>query len=152
MKVRAAIDVTCFGDEGINAVKEALLIGEKMGTKENPIEVFILSFVFLIFSLLVFFFHGFLHIILFKSYSNFFPQITFPSNIIKIVKCTTAIPIPNKQPNNQTTNHYHHYSILSHHIITTPHTPHRSSSSRRRRSSSSRAHGVPRLASSSSRR
>lgn len=39
VKVRADIDVTCFGYEGVDAVKAALSAGEKLNTEEVPVKV-----------------------------------------------------------------------------------------------------------------
>ena len=38
-KIRADIEVTCFSYEGIDAIKTALLAGEKMSTEHCPIKV-----------------------------------------------------------------------------------------------------------------
>lgn len=38
VKIRADIDCSCFGYEGIEAVKKALTAGEAMGTEEVPIK------------------------------------------------------------------------------------------------------------------
>jgi translation initiation factor 2 subunit 1 len=42
-KVRADVEVTCFGYEGIDAVKEALRKAEAMNTAETPIKVKLVS-------------------------------------------------------------------------------------------------------------
>jgi len=39
VKIRADLEVTCFGYEGIDAIKEALRAGEAVGTKELPIKI-----------------------------------------------------------------------------------------------------------------
>mmetsp|Transcript_44366 Transcript_44366/g.90531 ORF Transcript_44366/g.90531 Transcript_44366/m.90531 type:complete len:436 (+) Transcript_44366:148-1455(+) len=39
VKVRSDFEVTCFAYEGIDAIKESLLAGIKMGTEQNPITV-----------------------------------------------------------------------------------------------------------------
>ncbi|KAJ3327200.1 hypothetical protein HDU76_012241 [Blyttiomyces sp. JEL0837] len=39
IKIRADIEVTCFGYEGIDAIKAALLAGEAMSTPEVPIKI-----------------------------------------------------------------------------------------------------------------
>lgn len=39
IKIRADVEVTCFTYEGIDAVKESLLEGAKLGTKESPIKI-----------------------------------------------------------------------------------------------------------------
>eukprot|EP00871_Galdieria_phlegrea_P002819 jgi/Galph1/3538/GphlegSOOS_G2191.1 len=39
MRFRADIEIYCFHFEGIDAVKEALLCGEKEGTEENPVKI-----------------------------------------------------------------------------------------------------------------
>lgn len=40
VKIRADIDCSCFGYEGIDAVKEALLAGEQCSTEDVQIKVF----------------------------------------------------------------------------------------------------------------
>lgn len=42
-KVRADVEVTCFGYEGIDAVKEALRAAEKLNSAETPIKVKLVS-------------------------------------------------------------------------------------------------------------
>jgi translation initiation factor 2 subunit 1 len=39
VKIRADIDVTCFGYEGIDAIKAALSAGEEMSVPEAPIKI-----------------------------------------------------------------------------------------------------------------
>jgi len=39
VKVRSDIEVSCYGYEGIDAVKEALMQGLKLSTEELPIKV-----------------------------------------------------------------------------------------------------------------
>lgn len=39
IKIRADVEVTCFTYEGIDAVKDSLLEGAKLGTKESPIKI-----------------------------------------------------------------------------------------------------------------
>mmetsp|Transcript_17820 Transcript_17820/g.32448 ORF Transcript_17820/g.32448 Transcript_17820/m.32448 type:complete len:347 (-) Transcript_17820:85-1125(-) len=39
IKIRADVEVTCFTYEGIDAVKESLLAGTELGTKESPIKI-----------------------------------------------------------------------------------------------------------------
>lgn len=39
MKIRADIEVTCFSEEGIDAIKAALQAGEAVGTKELPVKI-----------------------------------------------------------------------------------------------------------------
>lgn len=39
VKIRADIEVTCFGYEGIDAVRSALLAGEALSTEEVPIKI-----------------------------------------------------------------------------------------------------------------
>ncbi|KAI8823644.1 eukaryotic translation initiation factor 2 alpha subunit-domain-containing protein [Fimicolochytrium jonesii] len=39
VKIRADVEVTCFGYEGINAIKRALAAGEELSTEEAPIKV-----------------------------------------------------------------------------------------------------------------
>lgn len=39
VKVRSDLEVTCFGYEGIDAIKAALIAGEQCSTKEIPIKV-----------------------------------------------------------------------------------------------------------------
>ena len=39
VKLRADIEVTCFGSQGIDGIKAALKEGEKMGTKEHPLKI-----------------------------------------------------------------------------------------------------------------
>lgn len=38
-RLRADIEVTCFGYEGIDAIKEALLAGQALGTEDMPIKI-----------------------------------------------------------------------------------------------------------------
>ncbi|VDK48860.1 unnamed protein product [Gongylonema pulchrum] len=40
VKIRADIEVSCFSYDGIGAVKEALIKGQKCSTSEMPIKVF----------------------------------------------------------------------------------------------------------------
>ena len=39
IKIRADIEVTCFSEEGIEAIRQALIAGEKASTKESPIKI-----------------------------------------------------------------------------------------------------------------
>lgn len=39
VKIRGDIEVTCFTYDGIDAIKEALLAGEGMGTKDMPLKI-----------------------------------------------------------------------------------------------------------------
>lgn len=39
IKIRADIEVTCFSEEGIEAIREALIAGEQASTKESPIKI-----------------------------------------------------------------------------------------------------------------
>lgn len=39
VKIRADIEVTCFTYEGVDAIKEALLKGESLGTTEFPVKI-----------------------------------------------------------------------------------------------------------------
>ena len=39
VKIRADFELTCFVLEGIDAIKEALLTGEGVGTEDIPIKV-----------------------------------------------------------------------------------------------------------------
>ena len=48
IKVRADIDVTCFGYKGIDAIKEALRAGETLSTEEMQIKVSFLDILCLI--------------------------------------------------------------------------------------------------------
>ena len=43
VKIKADFKLTCFQFEGIDAIKEALLSGEKKGTKEMPIKFYIVG-------------------------------------------------------------------------------------------------------------
>jgi translation initiation factor 2 subunit 1 len=39
VKIRSDIEVTCFTYEGIDAIKESLLMGERVGTKDSAIKI-----------------------------------------------------------------------------------------------------------------
>eukprot|EP01097_Dermamoeba_algensis_P005077 TRINITY_DN3239_c0_g1_i1.p1 TRINITY_DN3239_c0_g1~~TRINITY_DN3239_c0_g1_i1.p1 ORF type:complete len:355 (-),score=118.82 TRINITY_DN3239_c0_g1_i1:178-1242(-) len=39
VKLRSDVEVTCFGYEGIDAIKEALLAGQAVGTEEIPVKI-----------------------------------------------------------------------------------------------------------------
>lgn len=39
VKIRSDIEVTCFTYEGIDAIKEALIEGESLGTSEAPVKI-----------------------------------------------------------------------------------------------------------------
>ncbi len=39
VKIRSDVEVTCFSYEGIDAIKEALLAGEALGTKDTPVKI-----------------------------------------------------------------------------------------------------------------
>ncbi|KAJ3434850.1 eukaryotic translation initiation factor 2 subunit [Anaeramoeba flamelloides] len=43
IKVDAVFEMTCFNFYGIEAIKKSLIVAEEMGTKEHPIEVFLIS-------------------------------------------------------------------------------------------------------------
>jgi len=43
IKIRADIEVTCFSYEGIDAIKEALMVGESLSTKDIPIKIKLVS-------------------------------------------------------------------------------------------------------------
>jgi len=39
IKIRADIEVTCFKYEGVDAIRDALVAGEKVGTEENSVKI-----------------------------------------------------------------------------------------------------------------
>jgi translation initiation factor 2 subunit 1 len=46
VKVEAEINLTCFGIDGVDALKAALLAARQVGTAEIPISVTVKAFVF----------------------------------------------------------------------------------------------------------